>query len=153
MPNETIRQTVDIVISYLNKNEMPARDLPSLIKNVFNMLQGLRHDTASTQGDVGEVVHGSVNFGGADVSPWKPMVSKEEAVTQDEVVCMICGKRGKALKGHLTRSHKMRLEEYRKAFNLPKDFRMVAPSYSERRRQLAIDAGLGEKSQGEMGGK
>ncbi|MBF0134046.1 MAG: MucR family transcriptional regulator [Magnetococcales bacterium] len=50
MPNETIRQTVDIVISYLNKNEMPARDLPSLIKNIFNMLRDLQRDASLTQG-------------------------------------------------------------------------------------------------------
>ena len=41
----------------------------------------------------------------------------------------------------------MTVENYRTKFNLPNDFLMVAPSYSARRRQLAIDAGLGEKLQ------
>jgi predicted transcriptional regulator len=30
-------------------------------------------------------------------------------------------------------------------FSLAKDFPIVAPSYSERRRQLAVDSGLGDK--------
>ncbi|MBF0603648.1 MAG: MucR family transcriptional regulator [Nitrospirae bacterium] len=54
MSNETIRQTVDIVISYLNKNEMPSRDLPSLIKNIFNMLQDLQRAAPLTQGKMSD---------------------------------------------------------------------------------------------------
>jgi predicted transcriptional regulator len=37
-------------------------------------------------------------------------------------------------------------EEYRKRWNLPADYPMVAPNYSERRSQLAKDNGLGRKA-------
>ncbi|MBF0148337.1 MAG: MucR family transcriptional regulator [Magnetococcales bacterium] len=155
MSKDLIEQTVNIVTTYLYKNEVGVRDLEGLIKSVFTILQ----DLANGQGTVTLEDHASH----AGVLPnipnhreggtWEPVVPLEDAVTRDAVVCLICGKRGKALKGHLTRSHKMRLDEYRKAFNLPKNFRMVAPSYSEKRRQLAIDAGLGEKLSGGGGGK
>jgi len=148
MSNEMIKHTVDIVIAYLNKNQMAVRELEILIENVFSVLQGLSRGEEliprERKPEDQILTPGKISEGGT----LKPVVPLADAVTRDEVVCLICGKRGKALKGHLTRSHKMRLDEYRKAFDLPKDFRMVAPSYSEKRRQLAIDAGLGEKLQG-----
>ena len=39
----------------------------------------------------------------------------------------------------------LRPEEYRERWNLPADYPMVAPNYSEKRRQLAKDIGLGRK--------
>ncbi|MBF0109449.1 MAG: MucR family transcriptional regulator [Magnetococcales bacterium] len=152
MSSEMTRQTVDIVTAYLKKNEVAARDVPGLIRNVFVMLQDLSEGSGKTTG-VERRNHLDVleeSSSGERTDVWEPAVPLEEAVTRDEVVCLICGKRCKAIKGHLTRSHKIRLEEYRKAFNLPKDFRMVAPSYSERRRILAIEAGLGDKLHGTM---
>lgn len=151
MPNEMIKQTVEIVTAYLHKNEIDARDLPGLIKSVFLILLELSKTQDQDESEKKDTSHIPAPVPLSEGGMWTPVVPLDEAVTQDEVICLICGKRGKALKGHLTRSHKMRLEEYRKAFNLPKDFRMVAPSYSEKRRQLAIDAGLGEKLQGDLG--
>ncbi|MGN7612601.1 MucR family transcriptional regulator [Magnetococcales bacterium HHB-1] len=74
-----------------------------------------------------------------------PIVPISEAVREDVVICLICGKECKALKGHLTRSHRISIEEYRERFGLPKSFPLVAPSYSAHRRKLAKDAGLGER--------
>ena len=78
----------------------------------------------------------------------EPVVPIEQAVEYDFVVCLICGKAGKLLKRHIKSAHNLNAEEYRHRFNLPKDFPLVAPSYSEKRRNLALDAGLGKKLSG-----
>lgn len=150
MASEMMQQTVDIVVAYLKNNEMDAEKIPLLIKNVFSALQGISgNDGIDPQENGDDFPAVRVPENGA----WIPVVPVEEAVTQDEVVCLICGKRGKSLRGHLTRSHQMRLDEYLKVFNLPKDFRLVAPSYSEKRRQLAVEAGLGDKLRGGTGSR
>jgi len=69
----------------------------------------------------------------------------EEAFTADEVACLVCGKRGlKTLKRHLSSAHQMKPGEYRKRFNIPKDQPLAAVNYVEKRRQMALDKGLGE---------
>ena len=80
-------------------------------------------------------------------TPAVPFVPVDQAVTQDTIFCLICGKASKAIKGHLTKTHRIDIPTYRANFGLPKDFPMVAPSYSETRRKLAVAAGSGEKLQ------
>jgi len=57
---------------------------------------------------------------------------------------MICGKGMKTLSRHLKTSHDMTASEYRKQFDIPRSQSLAAKSYSEKRRQMAIDRGLGE---------
>jgi hypothetical protein len=58
---------------------------------------------------------------------------------------MVCGKGGyKTLKGHLTQAHQLTPKQYRKQFGIPFTQKLAAKSYSESRRQMAIDKGLGE---------
>lgn len=73
----------------------------------------------------------------------EPIVPIDKAVTNETVKCLICGKTGKTLKRHIRAAHKISVPEYRKRFNLPNDFPLVAPSYSELCRQKAKDKGFG----------
>ena len=57
---------------------------------------------------------------------------------------MICGKPMKTLARHLKTSHGMTASEYRKQFDIPRTQPLAARAYSESRRQMAIDRGLGE---------
>jgi predicted transcriptional regulator len=57
---------------------------------------------------------------------------------------MIDGKRYKMLRRHLSQNG-YTPESYREAFDLPKDYPMVAASYAETRRDLAKKIGLGRK--------
>jgi hypothetical protein len=57
---------------------------------------------------------------------------------------MIDGKPYKALRRHLA-GHGLTPEEYRASYNLKSDYPMVAPSYSEHRREVAKKLGLGRK--------
>ena len=51
----------------------------------------------------------------------------------------------KILKRHLGSEHGLTVAEYRKRWNLPADHPMVAPDYTEKRKMLALEIGLGRK--------
>jgi predicted transcriptional regulator len=57
---------------------------------------------------------------------------------------MICGKAMKTLARHLKTAHGMTASEYRKQFDIPRTQPLAARAYSESRRQMAIDRGLGD---------
>ena len=79
-------------------------------------------------------------------TPPAPVLTIEEAFKPDQVACMICGKTGmKTLKRHLGTAHNMKPGPYRKQFNIPKDQPLAATAYVEKRRQAALDRGLGDK--------
>lgn len=73
-----------------------------------------------------------------------PVISRKKAFGKDKVICMICGKEMKTLTRHLRTAHAMKPAEYRAQFDLPKTQSLVARNYSESRRQMAIDKGLGD---------
>ena len=74
-----------------------------------------------------------------------PAVSRKKAFGKDKIFCMICGRGMKTLSRHLKTSHDMTASEYRKQFDIPRTQSLASKSYSEKRRQMAIDRGLGEK--------
>lgn len=73
-----------------------------------------------------------------------PVISKKKAFGKDKVTCMICGKEMKTLTRHLRTAHDLKPGEYRKQFDIPRTQSLAARSYSESRRQMAIDRGLGD---------
>lgn len=73
-----------------------------------------------------------------------PAISRKKAFGKDKVVCMLCGKEMKTLARHLKTAHGMRPSEYRKQFEIPRTQPLAARSYSESRRQMAVERGLGE---------
>jgi predicted transcriptional regulator len=62
---------------------------------------------------------------------------------QELLVCLACGKKQRMLKRHLAREHDLTPNAYREMFSLKQDYPMVAPSYAEARRELAMKIGLG----------
>lgn len=75
----------------------------------------------------------------------KPEISVKEAFKKNEVVCMICAKGGfKTLTRHLKTAHNMKPGEYRKQFGIARTQPLAAKSFSESRRQMALDRGLGD---------
>jgi len=73
-----------------------------------------------------------------------PAMSRKKAFGKDRVFCMICGTGMKTLSRHLKTAHGMSASEYRKQFDIPRTQALAARNYSESRRQMAIDRGLGE---------
>jgi len=75
----------------------------------------------------------------------KPALTMKEAFKKNEVICMVCGKGGfKTLARHLGTAHQMRPSAYKKQFGIPTKQALSAKSYSESRKQMALDRGLAD---------
>jgi predicted transcriptional regulator len=75
----------------------------------------------------------------------KPTMTLKEAFKKNEVVCMICGKGGfQTLARHLSTAHQMKSGGYKKQFGIPAKQKLSAKSYSESRRAIALERGLGD---------
>ncbi|MBF0587554.1 MAG: MucR family transcriptional regulator [Magnetococcales bacterium] len=137
--------TAKIVEAYVSKNKIAMDEIPSFMESIHNRLLKLESQSAPA---LYPANHSNLNAiqqaAGPQMHP-TPAVDPKKAVSHDTVTCLICGKPMKALKGHLSRTHGVDVISYRKMFKLKKDFPIVAPSYSEKRRRLAMDAGLGAK--------
>jgi predicted transcriptional regulator len=120
--------TTEIVASFAGNHAVAKDDLPALISSVFEALR-----------DAGKV---------EEIKPVEaptPAVPIKRSVMPDYIVCLEDGKKLKMLKRHLKTRYDMTPEEYRKRWNLPHDYPMVAPSYAEQRSTLAKQIGLGRK--------
>ncbi|TAE83629.1 MAG: transcriptional regulator [Alphaproteobacteria bacterium] len=76
----------------------------------------------------------------------QPHTDISSSVTSEYIVCLEDGKKLKMLKRYLKTNFNMTPEEYRRKWNLPPDYPMVAPNYAKRRSELAKDIGLGKQS-------
>lgn len=130
-----ITLTSDIVAAHVSNNSVSVGDLPALISNVYNALAG-----------IGEVVVQEEKLP-------EPAVSVRASIKPDYIVCLEDGKKLKMLKRHLMTHYNMTPEQYRQRWNLPADYPMVAPAYSEKRRSLAKKIGLGRKPGARRGRK
>ena len=115
----------------------------------------VRHHTvgADQVSDLIATVHRALGHLGQPNQPEEvrtPAVSVRRSVSQDYVVCMDCGYRGKTLRRHITTRHGLNKDEYLKRWGLHADHLLTAPAYSERRSILAKELGLGRKSAAEM---
>jgi len=117
-----------IVAAYVSKNAISPADLPKLITDVYQAITGLGQAPA----EVPEI-------------ELKPMVSVRRSITPDYLICLDDGKRFKSLKRHLA-TLGMTPEQYRTKWQLPHDYPMVAPNYSETRSALALSNRLGRKA-------
>lgn len=130
MRETLIALTSDIVSAHVGNNVVAVGDLPVLISNVYNALAELDKPEALPEPVL------------------EPAVSIRASIKHDYLVCLEDGKKLKMLKRHLATQYKMTPEQYRARWNLPADYPMVAPAYSEKRRTLAMSFGLGRKSDG-----
>lgn len=69
---------------------------------------------------------------------------RKSLASRDAIISMIDGKPYRTLRRHLS-THGLTPDEYRARYNLRPDYPMVAPAYSEARRAMAKQIGLGRK--------
>ena len=125
-----LEMAADIVAAHASTTNMTKEELVSELNDIYNALNSLEKGEAITEAAVDEP---------------GPAVTRKKAFGKDKIYCMICGKGMKTLSRHLKTSHDMTASEYRKQFDIPRSQSLAAKSYSEKRRQMAIDRGLGEK--------
>ncbi len=125
---EVLAYTSEIVSAYVSNNALSMAEVPSLIESVFKTLSSV---------DIEPDLHRD--------RP-QPAVPIKKSVQPDYLICLEDGKKLKMLKRHLKTAYNMSPAEYRERWGLPADYPMVAPSYAEKRSQLAKEIGLGTKT-------
>jgi predicted transcriptional regulator len=148
MATNLLELTADIVITHASTTEMSSNELLKEIKQVYETLEGLVQGKTLTSKAVTRPKKETEQLTVEEkpVIPQAPVMTIEEAFKPDQVACMICGKKGMTtLKRHLSSVHDLKPGKYRKQFNIPKNQPLAATEYIEKRRQMALDRGLGEK--------
>lgn len=141
MATEALKLTAQIVISHASMSELTPKELVNEIKEIYNVLNALESSEAMLEaaaviaepGPEAEVVK-------------KPPIPLDEIVKEKYVVCLECGKQMRTLKAHLRKAHHLAPAEYFRRYSLdPKKYPLVCKEYSEQRRKLAKEKGLGER--------
>jgi predicted transcriptional regulator len=139
MASELLKMTAQIVTSHASINELSSQELINEIKVVYNTLAVL----AGEKGASAELE--LFTEAAKETAGPKPAVPIEESIQDDYIVCLECGKKFRTLKAHLRRAHGITPVVYCERFGLdPKKYTLVSRNYSEQRRQLAKEKGLGE---------
>jgi len=123
----------DIVIAHATTTPMSKEDLLKEIQDVYAALSALEKgiDVVVESEPVAEEV--------------KPAISAKKSIGKNAITCIICGESMKTLSRHLMAKHNMAAKDYRKEFGIPRTQALAAKSYSETRKKMAIESGLGEK--------
>ena len=120
--------TADIVSAHVGNNVVATGDVANLIKSVYEAL--------ATIGAPEPV----------EAETYEPAITARKSLANPKhILSMIDGKPYTMLKRHLAQNG-LKPAEYRERYNLPSDYPMTAPAYSERRRELAHSFGLGRKT-------
>ena len=124
-----LEMAAEIVAAHASTTNMTKEELVSELSDIYSLLNSLESgETAETE-----------------IEEKAPAITRKKAFGKDKIFCMICGKGMKTLSRHLKTSHEMTAKEYRKQFDIPRSQSLASKSYSETRRKMAIDRGLGEK--------
>jgi predicted transcriptional regulator len=127
-PNSATRAelTADIVAAYVSNNRVAPAELAPLIQQIHGALAEIQGGSAAPPAE-----------------KQAPAVPIRKSITSEYLISLEDGQKYKSLKRHLMRKYGMTPTEYRTKWNLPKDYPMVAPSYSAARSAMAKAAGLG----------
>jgi predicted transcriptional regulator len=159
MATNLLDLTADIVIAHASVTEMSSDDLLMEINMVYATLDAIakggkaviietsdkepKKQAKKTKAPAEPVEEKAEE---KPAAPPAPAMTIEEAFKPDKVACMICGKMGMVtLKRHLASAHDLKPGQYRKQFNIPREQPLAAVEYVEKRRQAALDRGLGAK--------
>lgn len=128
-----LEMSKDIVIAHATTTPMSKEDLIKEIQDVYAALSALEKGIDVVV--AAEVIAEEV----------KPAISAKKSIGKNAITCIICGESMKTLSRHLMAKHNMAAKDYRKEFGIPRTQALAAKSYSETRKKMAIESGLGEK--------
>ena len=110
-----------------------ADEVPNFLRSTFQALEGLSTPAASSTQDE------------TAAQEFTPAVSVRKSLANpDHILSMIDGKPYKTLRRHRA-TKGLTPDEYRQRYGLKADYPMVAANYSESRRAMAKQIGLGRK--------
>ena len=125
-----LEMAVEIVASHASATTMTKDELIAEIATVYQALAALEKGEAVATEQTEEA---------------KPAISAKKSIGKNAITCLICGKSMKTLTRHLKTAHDLKPGQYRKQFGISSKQSLAAKSYSESRRQMALDRGLGDK--------
>lgn len=133
-----VELATELTVAWLGNqnNRVSAEDVPTFLRTMHATISELSGAAVET-GDTSEAPVAEGDYTPA-VSVRKSLASK------DHILSMIDGKPYRTLRRHLS-TNGLTPDEYRARYNLKADYPMVAPSYSEARRAMAKEIGLGSK--------
>ncbi len=127
-----IELTIEVVSAFVSQNNIRPDDVPALIASTHAAIAALQNPAEPEAAEPAEPEH-------------LPAVTVRKSLgSKDHIISMIDGKPYRTLRRHLS-TNGLTPEEYRARYKLAKDYPMVAPSYSEARREMAKKIGLGRK--------
>ena len=125
--DRALKLTAEIIAAYVGAHPLPQDELNPLIRAVHETL------TSLASGQPGE----------SPADRPKPAVPINRSIQPDHIVCLEDGKKLKMLKRYLRSTYGLTPDAYRRRWNLPADYPMVAPAYAARRSETAKRIGLG----------
>lgn len=125
--------TVQVLTARLAKRDMSLEELQKEMLAISTMLKGI--DEGTLQEPVTEA---------PAEAPQSQKINFKQIFKKDEVICLICNKGFKTLKRHLSMAHDLKPGAYKKQFNIPAKFNLIASAYSAERKKAALDRGQGE---------
>jgi predicted transcriptional regulator len=131
-----VELATELTIAWLGNSNtrVSADEVPTFLKRMHDTVAAL----ASSAGVQAEPVE-------PETESFTPAVSVRKSLSKpDVIISMIDGKPYKTLRRHLS-GHGLTPDEYRARYGLKADYPMVAPAYSEARRDMAKRIGLGRK--------
>jgi predicted transcriptional regulator len=126
---DLISITAKLVSSYVSNNALPAAELPAFLDRIHASLRFIA-------GEVSRI----------EVDNPQTFIPVKKSVTPDFIICLEDGRRLKSLKRYIAVQYGLTPDQYRKKWNLPFNYPMVAPNYSATRSRLAKSMGLGRKT-------
>ena|SRR5690349_12660463 len=117
--------TADIVASYLRHNQVPASDLPAILRRIHDSLGEMSGQTPAATANL------------------TPAIPAKKSVSDEFIICLEDGKKLRTLKRYLKTQYNLTPEQYRAKWGLPRDYPMVAPAYARLRSAFAKKIGLG----------
>ncbi|HZF93874.1 MAG TPA: MucR family transcriptional regulator [Allosphingosinicella sp.] len=142
MPDEIalnpVELATELTIAWLGNqnNRISAEEVPQFLRTMHQTVTELASGTSTTETSSDERTQ--------EESFTPAVTARKSLASRDHIISMIDGKPYKSLKRHLSR-HGLTPDQYRQRYGLKTDYPMVAPSYSEVRRDMAKKIGLGSK--------
>ena len=119
--------TAQIVSAHAGSTQMTSDELLQELRKVYSSLQALESGSTPLAEEV------------------KQILTLKQAFKKDEVICMVCGKGGmKTLTRHIKLVHDLKPGQYKKQFGIPTKQPLTAKSYTEARRKMSVERGMGD---------
>lgn len=128
---ELRKLVADVAAAYFSNSHVTATEIPNVITQIASSLSAVGSPAAEEPPE----------------EPAQPKLSPAQirkSITRDALISFEDNKPYKTLRRHLAVKG-LTPEQYRQKWGLPKDYPMVAPSYSEARSDMARKLGLGSR--------